>query len=60
MISNASVEQDAGSRNVTSSMERMNIVTQQNAASAEELSSMAQELASLASMLQSAIKFFKF
>ncbi|MDO4460973.1 MAG: methyl-accepting chemotaxis protein [Bacteroidia bacterium] len=60
MISNASVEQEVGSRNVTHSMEQMNIVTQHNAASAEELSSMAQELASLAVMLQSAIKFFKF
>lgn len=58
-ISNASVEQESGVQNVTTSMERMNMVTQQNAASAEELSSMAQELASLAALLQSAIKFFK-
>lgn len=59
MISNASKEQEAGVQNVTGSMDQMNIVTQQNAASAEELSSMGEELASLASELQLAIKFFK-
>lgn len=59
MISNASKEQESGVQNVTKSMDKMNIVTQQNAASSEELSSMGEELASLASELQVAIKFFK-
>ncbi|MCF0191336.1 MAG: methyl-accepting chemotaxis protein [Marinilabiliaceae bacterium] len=58
-ISAASAEQDDGTRSVNNSMSQMNVVTQQNAASLEELSSMAQELATLAKSLQSTTSFFK-
>jgi methyl-accepting chemotaxis protein len=58
-ISAASVEQRSGSRQVTNSITELEQVGVRNASQAEEMSSMAEELAGQADQLQQTIAFFQ-
>jgi len=58
-ISTASLEQRSGSNQINEAILSLNDVTQQNAASAEELASTAQEFNNLAIELDEAVSFFK-
>jgi len=58
-ISAASREQDAGAGQINKALSQLDQVIQQNAASAEEMSSTSVELAGQAKALQEAIAFFK-
>jgi methyl-accepting chemotaxis protein len=58
-ITGASSEQSSGAGQVSTSLQHLNLVVQQNASAAEELSSTAGQLASEAVRLQGAVAFFK-
>lgn len=58
-ISAASFEQSAGADQINSAIQQLNMVTQSNAATSEELSTNAVELSAQAEQLQDIIAFFK-
>ena len=58
-ISASSHEQNTGAEQISSAMVQLDQVIQQNAAAAEEVSSMSEELTSQAEMLYDMIRFFK-
>ncbi|MBI5446651.1 MAG: MCP four helix bundle domain-containing protein, partial [Deltaproteobacteria bacterium] len=58
-IGSASREQDAGASQVNQAMLLLDQVIQRNAAGAEEMSAMSEELASQAQQLQASIEFFR-
>jgi methyl-accepting chemotaxis protein len=58
-IAAASIEQNAGAEQVNNAIVQLNVVTQKNAAAAEEMSSSAEELASQAEQLKDTISYFK-
>ncbi len=58
-VAAASAEQSAGVAQVSKAMGTVDLVTQRNSASAEELSSTAEELASQAESLQELVGFFR-
>lgn len=58
-ISTSSLEQSSGSNQINEAIQSLNDVTQQNAASAEELASTASEFNTLATSLEEAVSFFK-
>ncbi len=58
-IASASLEQKSGAEQVNNAINQMNQITQQNAATAEELSSRAGELDLQAKKLNEAVSFFK-
>ncbi|MFY9151441.1 MAG: methyl-accepting chemotaxis protein [Prolixibacteraceae bacterium] len=58
-ISAANVEQNEGALQINGAIQQLNLVTQQNAASSEELSTNAVELSAQAEQLQEIISFFK-
>ena len=58
-ITNASIEQQAGSQQINNAIQQLNHVTQQNASSAELLASNVETLTSLADKLNGLIEFFK-
>jgi len=58
-IALASSEQDAGAKQVNSSIIELNEVTQRNAAAAGEMATTAQELTAQAEMLRELTSFFK-
>ena len=57
-ISAANKEQSAGADQINSAIQQLNVVTQRNAASSEELSTNAVELSAQAEQLQEIISFF--
>jgi methyl-accepting chemotaxis protein len=58
-ITSASIEQNAGTGLINSAILQLNAVTQQNALSSGEMANSAEELASQADSLRSAVSFFK-
>jgi methyl-accepting chemotaxis protein len=58
-ITNASIEQQAGSQQINNAIQQLNNVTQQNASSAEQLASNVETLNNLAEKLNNLIDFFK-
>ena len=58
-IVGASVQQSAGAEQINTSIQQLNLVTQQNAAASEELATNAIELSSQAENLQKIVSFFK-
>jgi len=58
-ISSACREQDIGVSQINGAIQKLDQVTQQNAASSEEVSATSQELSSQAERLQSTISFFR-
>ena len=58
-ISAANLEQSAGADQINSAIQQLNMVTQQNAATSEELSTNAVELLAQAEQLKETISFFK-
>ncbi len=58
-IAAASQEQSVGAAQVTTAMNQMNQITQQNASSSEELAATAEEMTSQAEHLMSLVGFFK-
>jgi methyl-accepting chemotaxis protein len=58
-IAAASLEQNAGAKQINNAILQLNQVTQQNASASEEISSSAEELATQAEALTSTISFFK-
>ncbi len=58
-ITVASREQSTGAEHINTAIQRLDYVTQQNVATAEELAAAAPELASQARQLQSTVKFFE-
>jgi methyl-accepting chemotaxis protein len=58
-ISGASREQDVGANQITQALQKLDSVIQQNAASAEEMASMSEELSEQAENLQGSIAFFR-
>jgi methyl-accepting chemotaxis protein len=57
-IALASAEQDVGSNQVNQGIQGLNLVTQQNSATSEELASSSEEMSKLAGILTDAISFF--
>lgn len=57
-IAAASQEQDVGAQQINTAVSEMNLITQQNAAAAERLSSMANTLSELANKLEKAVGYF--
>ena len=58
-IAAASEKQSAGAGSVNTSMHQLNLITQQNASSSEELSETAREMSAQAMQLQALMAFFK-
>lgn len=58
-IAAASEEQTAGVGQVTTAMEQLDQVSQQNASASEELASTSEEMSSQAQQLQESVKFFR-
>jgi len=58
-ITNASIEQKAGTDQINSAIQQLNDVTQQNASSAEQLASHVESLSILTDKLNKLISFFK-
>jgi methyl-accepting chemotaxis protein len=58
-ITGASGEQSTGAGQVSTSLQHLNVVVQQNASAAEEMSSTAEQLAMEAARLQAAMSFFR-
>jgi len=58
-ITSASIEQTSGADQVSNAINGLNQITQQNAASSEEMASGSEELASQAEQLKQLISFFK-
>lgn len=59
-ITNANLEQNDGISGVNSSIQVLNQITQQNAASSEELATVSEEMAAQAQILKESIQYFKF
>jgi len=58
-ISAASVEQKTGAEQINMAMQNLNVITQENASAADELTNSSVQLSELASNLKSAVSFFK-
>jgi methyl-accepting chemotaxis protein len=58
-IASASIEQNAGTDQINSAIQKLNVVTRQNAASSGDMAGSAEELALQAESLRSAVSFFK-
>lgn len=58
-IAAASKEQDLGAQQINTAVSEMNMITQQNAAAAEQLTSMANTLSTLANKLEKAVGYFR-
>ncbi|MBN2237211.1 MAG: MCP four helix bundle domain-containing protein [Bacteroidales bacterium] len=59
-VTNASLQQNTGINEVNSSIQLLNIIAQQNAASSEEMASVSEQLAAQAHTLKESIQYFKF
>jgi methyl-accepting chemotaxis protein len=59
-ITNANLEQNDGISDINSSIQVLNQITQQNAASSEELATVSEEMAAQAQILKESIQYFKF
>jgi methyl-accepting chemotaxis protein len=57
-ISAASLEQKTGAEQINIAMQNLNIITQENASSSDELTQSAEQLSSLADSLKEAVSFF--
>jgi methyl-accepting chemotaxis protein len=57
-ISAASLEQKTGAEQINIAMQNLNIITQENASSSDELTQSAEQLSSLADSLKDAVSFF--
>lgn len=58
-ISAASLEQKTGAEQINLAMQQLNMITQENASSSDELTQSSNQLSSLATGLNEAIRFFK-
>ena len=58
-ISAASIEQKTGAEQINMAMQNLNVITQENASSSDELTNGSVQLSSLAANLKSAVEFFK-
>ncbi len=58
-ISAASLEQKTGAEQINLAMQQLNMITQENASSSDELTQSSNQLSSLATGLNQAIRFFK-
>lgn len=58
-ISAASIEQKTGAEQINMAMQNLNVITQENASSSDELTNGSVQLSSLATNLKSAVGFFK-
>lgn len=58
-IAAASKEQDLGAHQINTAVSEMNLITQQNAAAAERLTSMANTLSELSNKLEKAVGYFR-
>lgn len=58
-ISAASVEQKTGAEQINMAMQNLNVITQENASAADELTNSSVQLSELASNLKAAVSFFK-
>ncbi|MCQ2203405.1 MAG: methyl-accepting chemotaxis protein [Bacteroidales bacterium] len=58
-ISAASVEQKTGAEQINMAMQNLNVITQENASAADELTNSSVQLSELATNLKAAVSFFK-
>lgn len=58
-ISAASIEQKTGAEQINMAMQNLNVITQENASSSDELTNSSSQLNMLASSLKQAVSFFK-
>ncbi|MCQ2226870.1 MAG: methyl-accepting chemotaxis protein [Bacteroidales bacterium] len=58
-ISAASIEQKTGAEQINMAMQNLNVITQENASAADELTNSSVQLSELASNLKAAVSFFK-
>lgn len=58
-ISAASIEQKTGAEQINLAMQNLNVITQENASSSDELTNSSVQLSSLATNLKAAVSFFK-
>ncbi|MBP5364459.1 MAG: HAMP domain-containing protein [Bacteroidales bacterium] len=58
-ISAASIEQKTGAEQINMAMQNLNVITQENASSSDELTSSSVQLSGLAASLKEAVSFFK-
>jgi len=58
-ISAASVEQKTGAEQINMAMQNLNVITQENASAADELTNSSVQLSDLAANLKAAVSFFK-
>lgn len=58
-ISAASIEQKTGAEQINLAMQNLNVITQENASSSDELTNSSVQLSSLAENLRAAVSFFK-
>ncbi len=58
-ISAASIEQKTGAEQINLAMQNLNVITQENASSSDELTNSAVQLGTLAASLKEAVSFFK-